>query len=310
MSSIVSFDDFKGLTPTQAKANVGFFFETEKTISDVTGLSVRRNAVFRTDAGENGNEKRLLGLVPDNRPVIPYSEVTDWFTDELDKTGINYKIIDSVVHGKNCSMQQRYVLDLEIGNPDGYKLSPMLVLESSYTGVPVSYEMGVFRFICSNGAAVSKEIFERQIISARRLNDFGRVTIGDGIRRGLDKIVALKDTYQRLDNEFWTDYFETFLSSEKVDVEFKKHLISYLSSEGTVTPLVDKTLKNCDFLGSYILNGVLNTREDESILSIDTNKNKSGWDFYNDLTYIASHESSSLTIRDRTFRMISNVFAA
>ena len=307
----ISFEDFKGLTKAQAKSNVAFSFEAEKTVSDVTGLSVRRNAIFRTDAGETGDKKVLLGLVPEGRPIIPYSEVTDWMCNELDKTGVEYKILDSTIHGKTCSMQQRYVMNLDIGNPDGYKLSPMMIVESSYTGLPVALEMGTYRFICSNGVTVGGDVFERTKITARRLQDFGKITVGDVIRRGLDKIVALKDTYQRLDDENWEDYFMAFLDSPRVDVEFKKHLIQFLYGEATLAPLTDKTLKNEDFIGSFKLGEETIANKDKvAILHVDSNKNKSAWDLYNDMTYIASHESSSILIRDRVYHMISEVFAA
>ena len=305
-----AFEDFNGLSKEEAKSNVSFSYGLEKTVSDVTGLSVKRNAVFRTDGGENGDSKILLGLIPENRPVISYGEVTDWMCSELDKTGVEYKILDSVVHGKSCKMQQRYVLNSDIGNPDGYKLAPMLIVESSYTGLPVSLEMGTFRFICSNGVTVGGDIFERTKISARRLQDFGKITVGDVIRRGLDKISALENVYQDLDNKTWKTYLSYFLDSERVDVEFKKHLIQYQLTEGSMESLTDKTLKNEDFMGHTVDNDIIINRAKEPILKYRQNINKSAWDLYNDMTYLASHESSSILIRDRIYHMISDVFAA
>ena len=311
MVNSISFDDFKGLTKDQAKANVAFSYETEKAISDTTYLSVKRNAVFRTDAGDNGDEKVLLGLVPESRPIIPYTEVTDWICNELDTVGTKYKILDSKVYGKSSRMQQRYILDADIKNPDGYKLSPMMTVESSYTGLPVSISMGVYRFVCSNGAAVGEDFFKEIKISARKLQDFGKIIVGDVIRKGIDKIAAIESTYQRLDDESWIDYFIEFLRSPRVDVEFKKHLIQYLYGEASLAPLTEKTLKNEDFLGAYKTGSyALFNGDDTPILQIDQNKDKSAWDLYNDMTYIATHESSSITIRDRVYHMISNVFAA
>lgn len=313
MNNAYTYEDFKGITVDQAKANVSFSYSLENAVSDVTGLSVRKNAVFRTDAGEDGNQKRLLGLIPENRPIVSYGEVTDWITNEINKTGINYKIIDSVImNEKRGTMQQRYVLDAVINNPDGYILSPMLILKSSYVGVPISIEMGTYRFICTNGAVAGGTVFERETISARRLHDFGEITIGDVVRRGVDKIVALTDRYQELDNESWLPYFLGFLGSEKVDVEFKKLLIKQLEEERTVIRINEKkTLKNEDFIGAYTVGeDTISNKDGVPILNFDNHKSKSAWDLYNDTTYISSNKCSSFLIRDRMSHMISEAFVA
>ena len=308
--SNISYEDFKGISKEEAKGNVSFSFELEKAVSDVTGLGVNRRAVFRTDAGEDGDKKVLLGLIPEDRPVVPYKEVTDWICNELDTSGVDYKILDSKLYGKNYSMQQRYILDEAIGNPDGYNLSPMIIVNSSYTGVPVSLEMGTYRFICSNGAVVGGTTFERTKISARRLKDFGNLTVGDVIHRGLEKVVALADWYKELDQRDWEGYYLDFLNSSKVDVEFKKALTKYLYSEGTTSPFTDKNLKNEDFFSSYKKGDTIYNDKDEPIIRLDLTKNKSAWDLYNDATYIASHETSTILIQNRMNHQIYNIFAA
>lgn len=312
MNNAVTYEDFKGLTTATAKANVGFSYTLENAVSDVTGASVRKNAIYRTDAGEEGNEKVLLGLIPENRPVIPYTTITDWIVNEIGTTGVDFKILESkIFSNKTGSIQQKYIFDLDIENPDGYHLSPMLVLKSSYTGVPVSLEMGSYRFICTNGAIASGQVFEKVSISARRLDEFGKITVGDVIRRGLDKIVALGTRYQELDNEGWLSYFLGFLNSPKVDVEFKKNLVKYLKEEATVLPLTDKTLKNEDFIGSYTIGqNTIANKDGVAILSFDNYKQKSGWDLYNDATYLASNKCSSPLIRDRMDHIISEAFVA
>lgn len=308
-----TFEEFKGISVAQAKSNVGFSYSLENAVSDVTGLSVRKNAVFRTDAGENGDQKRLLGLIPENRPIVPYSEITDWIVSEIKNTGIDFKILDSVImNEKKGSIQQRYVLDASISNPDGYVLAPMIILKSSYVGVPVSLEMGTYRFICTNGAVSGGTVFEREKITARRLHDFGEITVGDAIHRGLEKIVALTGRYQELDTEGWLPYFLGFLSSEKVDVEFKKQLVEFLKGENTIAPVnPSKTLKNEDFLGVYTVGeNTIANRDGVPILTFDDRKVKSAWDLYNDATDINSHKSSSFLIRDRVAHMISEAFVA
>lgn len=308
--SNVSYEDFKGITKDEAKGNVSFSFELEKAISDVTGLGVNRKAVFRTDGGDSGDQKILLGLVPEDRPVVSYGEVTDWVCDELDRTGVDYKILDSRIFGKNQSMQQRYLLDASIGNPDGYNLSPMLVVNSSYTGAPLTLEMGTYRFVCSNGAIVGGTTFERTKISSRRLKDFGNLTVGDVIHRGLTRVAALADWYTELDQRDWQSYYLNFLNSEKVDVEFKKALTKYLFSEGTTSPLTERNLKNEDFFSAYLKGDTIYCDDKEPVIQIVTAKTKSAWDLYNDATYLASHETSTLLIRNRVDHQIYNIFAA
>ena len=310
MTKAISFEDFKGITKQEAKSNVSYSIELEKAVSDVTGVGVNKKAVFRTDAGDDGNTKLLLGLVPESRNIIPYSEVTDWICNELDTAKVEYKILDSTVYGKRYGMQQRYLLEGAISNPDGYNLSPMLIVNSSYVGVPVALEMGTYRFICSNGAVVGGNVFERTKISARQLNDFGKLTVGDVIHRGLTRIVALTERYQELADEDYSSYLGAFLNCSDVDVEFKKNLIKYLYNTMFASPLTDRTLKNEDFIHSYIRDGKIYDGDSTPIIEIDTNKTKSAWELYNDATYLASHESSTIHIQNRMNHQISKVFAA
>lgn len=305
----ISFEDFQGLSKAQALSRVSFSETLEKAVSDVTGYSVMRNAVYRTDAGENGDEKVLLGLIPPNRPIIPYTRISEWICDELDKIKVPFKILESSVYGKSCSMLQKFIFDVDIENPDGFKLSPMLSLNCSYTGVPIAYELGTYRFICSNGASVGEQIFERKVISARKLKDFGKYSIGDDISKGLTKIVAISNRYHDLSQEDWIPFLVDLLNNPVVDVEFKKSLTKYLATTGELIPMVTKVIKNDDFMKlSVIGSGVLGG--DEALFSFDPNGSKTGWNLYNDCTYLASHESSTITIRERVNRMIAQAFAA
>lgn len=307
-NAIISYEDFTGISKEEAKTKVSFPFVAENAISEDTGISLKRKAIYRL--GEEDN-KSLLGLVPENRVLVSYGDVTEWVCGEIDKIGVDYKIISSQISGKSSNMTQKYVLNYDITNPDGFKLSPMLIVESSYVGVPVALEMGVFRFVCSNGVYVGSNIFERTKISARKLENFGRVSTGDVIRRGLDKIVALGDTYQTLAEEDWRPYFIEFLNSPRVDVEFKKHAVEYLLLSDDIYALTAKTLKNEDFLGAVNTDGTIYNRSSEAILCFGSKGHtNSAWEFYNNLTYISTHESSTLSIQKRTGHMISEIFAA
>ena len=279
MNNVVSFEELKGLTVSEAKHDVFMTYDRESVITDNTYSQVKKSAIFRTDAGENQDERRLLGLVPENRVIVPYADITDWITGELDKTGVEYKILNSSLT-TNCNMYQRYVINMDIQNPDGFHLAPMITVEGSYTGIPVSIQMGTYRFICSNGAAVSDHIFDRVIIPARKL----------------------------LANDDWISYFFRILKEPTVDVEFKKSVIRYLSDSGSLLITTDRTLKNRDFLSVELdKNDVLVDSEPVMLLTDD---NKSGWNLYNDCTYLSSHETSTLAIRKRVDSMISQIFAA
>ena len=308
MNNVVSFDDLKGLTTEQAKSNVFLTYERESVITDNTYSKVKKSAIFRTDAGDNNDERRLIGLVPENRVVVPYSDITDWITGELGKTGVNYKILSSSLVPSSCQMYQRYVMDLDIENPDGFHLSPMLTVESSLTGVPVSIQMGTYRFICSNGAVVGDQVFDKVIIPARKLRDFGRTSIEEPLRKGFDRIVAIGQRYQELAEDSWVPFFFRLLKEPVVDVEFKKSLTHYLSDSGEISIITDRTLKNRDFL-SIDLDQDLVKVGGEPVIQINDDT-RSGWNLYNDCTYLASHETSTLAIRKRVDNMICQVFAA
>lgn len=305
-----TFEDFKGITLEQAKANVSFPTYQEGILTDETGTKIRKSAIFRTDCGEQQNERRLLGEISGARKTVPYAQITEWINETLAKTGIEYKILDSVVHGVSNSMEQRYLFDMDLNNPDSYHLSPMLIVKSSYVESPLSLELGTFRFICSNGAVVSTDYYEKKTFTAKKLEDFGSLSVDDHIRRGLDRIVAISNRYQELANEDWKTYLSQLLTSYEVNVEFKKNLVKYLNqTEGSLNILTSATLKNEDFLAAQLKDGVFvaNNRE---ILSISEGWEKSAWELYNDTTYLASHQSSSIRIRDRDYRSISNIFAA
>lgn len=307
MNNVVSFEELKGLTVEEAKHDVFMTYDRESVITDNTYSQVKKSAIFRTDAGENQDERRLLGLVPENRVIVPYADITDWITGELDKTGVNYKILNSSLTS-NCNMYQRYVIDMDIQNPDGFHLAPTITVEGSYTGIPVSIQMGTYRFICSNGAAVGDHIFDRVIIPARKLRDFGKTTVEEPLRKGFDRIVAIGERYQELANDDWISYFFRILKEPTVDVEFKKSVIRYLSDSGSLSVTTDRTLKNRDFLSVELdKNDVLVDSEPVMLLTDD---NKSGWNLYNDCTYLSSHETSTLAIRKRVDNMISQIFAA
>lgn len=303
----VDFADVTGLDEQTVRNEISFPIEVEKVQSAVSNKVLNKSVLFNLNGGPNKNDRVPIGFVSDRRKIIPYGDMMDMITTEL--SGItNYKIIESNIADKSFNVTQRYLLDHSIHNPDGQLLAPMLIVNYSYTGLPLSLELGTFRYVCSNGAVIKIDELEKISVRMHDLDSLYVQNLGNIIRRGLDNIDKISDVYAKLACEDWTPYLIKLLNSQDVTVAFKKSVMEYLIMNREASLMVKETVKNDTFLDLSLNGSSLVDSAGTEIYYIGSKK--SAWNFYNDCTDISTHSSPSVSMRTRNDLSVSEIFVA
>lgn len=265
---------------------------------------VNKKAMIRyTEEG-----KKILGLVPVNREVIPYSTMMDWVTEEFDKTDIGFKLQESSLVGKSDNLFQQYLFDLKVGTPDDQKIAPMLILKGSQIGTPLKIEMGTYRFVCSNGVTVGQTL-KTISLKAKDLNGLLSYGLKDEVARGMNGVMKfVSNRYLELGNEEMDNYLMNLFNDPVYPVALKKSMIEYLNKQGTTNQLVKRTIKNSDFLTMRFENNKIINGNSDAILEV-TNP-ISAWALYNNATDIATHQTRNATGREYYYKAISELFTA
>ncbi len=297
-----AFNDVQGLDIRQVKEEVSFPV-TKETVHTEEDMRVNRDAVVSYQDGE----KSILGLVPQKRQVIPYSEVVDWVTGVFDSVGVPFKLKESTLTGRSKNLFQSYLFNQEVDTPDSQDISPMFLLRSSYVGNPVQFDIGTYRFVCSNGAIVGNTL-ESIKIKAKDLDGLLTHDLLNDVKMSLDRMMSVSRRYQQLANEEMNSYLMEFFNAPFVSVGFKKAMVDYLEQKGVIEKRVNEVLKGNDFLSMRKSDQNLVLVKDEEAFKIL--EEKSAWDFYNLSTELSTHQSRNVHIRDWNNRAISEVFAA
>lgn len=299
----VDFNDVKGLDLTTARANISFPTEVEKVQSATSNKILNKSILFNVTNGDH----IPIGFVSDKRKIVPYGELMDLVTNELSNI-MPFKLIESNIADRYSSVSQRYLFDYYIENPDGQKLAPMLIVNYSYIGLPLSLKLGTFRYVCSNGAMVKVHDFDKISVNMHDLNSLYIQNLGNIIRRGLDNIDKISDVYAKLASEDWNSYVLKFFNDPDVTVSFKKALVDFLTLNRNLFVTTKDTVKNDTFTTLTLKGDSFIDANGNEIYSIVSNR--SAWDFYNDCTDVSSHSSSSISMRKRNDISVSNIFAA
>lgn len=302
----VNYDDVTGIDLQTARSDISFPIEMEKVQSVNSSKILNKSVLFNIQGGPNKNDRVPIGFVSDRRKIIPYGDMMDIITDELSNI-VKFKLIESNIANKSYNVTQRYLLDHSIDNPDGQQLASMLIVNYSYIGLPLSLELGTFRYVCANGAVVKIEDFEKISIKMHDLNSLYIKNIGNVIRRGLDSITRVSDVYAKLASEDWTSYLIKLMNDRDTTVAFKKSVVDYLIMNKEMYPMTKNTIKNDVFTTLSLLGSNLVDEDGESIYSL--NATKSAWQFYNDCTDVSTHSSPSVSMRTRNDLSVSHLFA-
>lgn len=300
----VDYNDVKGMDLAEARKEISFPTQIEKVQSVDSNKILNKSILFNVEGGN----RFPIGFVSDRRKIIPYGDLMDIVTKELDNI-IDYKLIETSVSNKAYNFTQRYLLNHEINNPDGLKLAPMLIVNYSYTSLPMSLELGTFRYVCSNGAMVKVKDFDKISIRMHDLNTLYVQNIGNLIRRGIDNIDKVSDVYAKLATEDWKKYLVQLMRSPYVSVGFKKAMADYLTLNRDMYLIPQVTIKNDTFM-NLKFDGNTDLVDADGNIIYSVQAQKSAWDFYNDCTDVSSHTSPSIALRRKNDLSISTVFAA
>jgi len=286
----------------QARSEIDFDVFREEVFTEDADRVNKKAMTRMTTEG-----KKILGLVSPRREVMPYTDIMDWVIEEFDKTGPRFKLQESSLVSKSDNLFQQYLFDLDVETPDNQDVSAMLILKGSHIGTPLKIEMGTYRFVCSNGVTVGST-FDTISLKARDLNSLLDYNLKDEISRGMNGMVRVAARYKELGNEDMVEYLLTLLNDPVFPVALKKSMIEMLNFKGTTEGIMQRTVKNSDFLtmrldGNTIVNG-LSEPVSEIISPI------SAWGLYNNATEIATHQTRNATGRDYYYKAISKLFAA
>lgn len=299
----VDFDDVAGLDLQAARNEISFPTEVEKVQSVVSNKILSKSVLFNVANGD----RQPIGLISDKRKIIPYGDLMDLVTGELADI-MEFKLIESNIADRYSTVSQRYLFNHYIDNPDGEKLAPMLVVNYSYVGLPLSLKLGTFRYVCSNGAMVKVQDFDKISVTMHDLDSLYVKNLGNVIRRGLDNIDKVSVTYARLAGEDWRPYLVRLLNDTETTVAFKKAVIDYLTMNREVFCLTKDTVKNDTFTTLKCVGQDLIDSTGKAVYSLAVSK--SAWNFYNDCTDVSSHSSSSISMRRRNDASVSDLFVA
>jgi len=298
----MNFQNVVGLDINQVKRDLSFSVNLESVHTEQDDR-ISKNAVTRfTSEG-----KKVLGLVSPKRQIILYSEMMDWVVGELDHVGIEYKLKESTLLKKTDNLFQQYLFNSPITNPDGLEISPMIILKGSHVAVPMKIDIGTYRFVCSNGALVGNTI-KSISLKANDLDGLMRRSLRDEISAGIDSMRKISARYTELAGEDMIEYMMKLFNSPFVPVALKKSMMEFWITDGTLSKLTNKIVKNSDFVTLKLEDNILTNLEKESILEVSAKK--SAWNLYNDTTDVATHTSRNELTRNHFYNVISTVFAA
>lgn len=281
-----AYADVVGMDLQTQRDVVSFDFSREDLISENNKVHANRDLLVRDE------DKRPLGIIPKNRPVLPYGDVMDWACAEFDNSGYDYKLRESTITAKG-DLYQEYIFDMPIDSPDGNQISPLAILKSSYTGTPLEILMGTYRFVCSNGV-ISGETIGKVRVTARNGGEFLGSSIRDDLSYKFDKFKAVGDKYKALEQQSFTPFLLEFLSSEVIPMLMKKNVMYMLRDDGDIELTVEK-------LKSENLTGAI-----DQLYNIV--QEKSAWYLYNVMTRYATHTERSVNSRLKNYEAISEFF--
>lgn len=288
------FSSVEGIPWSEIKESVNFQVEDEGAISQETTTFLNKKAVMRVHEDDT---REPLGLVSVNRPLLHHTDLLEWVNGGMQKSGVDYKVIDNVVD-TNGNLFQQYLLDTEIDTPDGQSISPLMVLKASYIGKPLEVMFGTYRFVCSNGALVGNTI-ESFTVKPNEVADLLSRSIETEVTRGVEHMNRVSQRYSSLANEKMSDYLSELVGNKKMSSGIRKEILYSLESSGHVSlPTEDDGIE---------INGETLNHGDPANLFTLVNDD-SGWFLYNSATFASTHTTRTASARNRADRQIASVF--
>jgi len=278
-----TYSDVKGLDFQTVLDEINFKVDRESLVASDSLTASKKDMVLRDGAP--------LGIVSQKRPMIPYSDMMKWVTDELSKTNIDFKIKDSVITEKG-DLYQEYIFDMDVPSPDGNEMASMIILKGSYVGIPMHLQFGTYRFVCRNGVVVGETVGDIKV-KAREGKDILQSSIIDNIHEKFDMLTKVSDKYKTLNDGLMSEYLINFLSTKYIPMMMKKTVMYTLQTSKDIELTVEKIKRE-------------NIMEPEELYRLV--KEQTAFYLYNVMTAYASHEVNSINSRVRHFNAISKFF--
>lgn len=289
---MTSFDSAVGLNKSSVRTEIGFPIYRENLISEDHEIGAGKDSVIRIH--EDG-DMETLGIISKRRGDMSYPEMMDWMTSEFDGSGFDYKLIESVVDKKGNLFQQ-YLFNIDMDTPDGQYISPMVIAKASYVQKPLEILFGTYRFVCSNGAIVGNTV-ESINIKSRELNDLSRLGLRSDMQRSMDGMVRVSEKYKELSQTPFTEYLDDFIVSDEIPTGLKKDVLYGMEDSRVIQLNLEDNhrLKSEDF----------KTRHPNALYTVTDPI--SGWDLYNRLTEVSTHNSRGVGSQTKNHKAVSQL---
>lgn len=280
-----SFKDVKSKSISETYKEIDFPITRNQLITDNPEHDTQYLFVERTDKNIE------LGIVKEDRPFIPYKQVMKWLLEEFEKSGLSYKLRDSVIMDKG-DLYQEYIFDEDIDTPDNSDMAPLSIVKASYTGCPLEIFFGTYRFVCSNGVMTGETV--EKIHVSPKVKNLLQSSITDDIKQSINKFSEVSNLYKKLYNESFNMYLQKLMMDYYLTAGYKKAILNMIQSEGNIE-IVKQKLKKKDFLTE-------NTNIYRIVNDIDA------WTLYNIVTQVITTKSRSAGARFRNYQIVSRLF--
>lgn len=271
------------------RVRAGFVdFSQKMTPEDWSTVSKKLKAVegdtamyAKTITNEQG-EVEIIDVFPQNRNKkhiddASYTQYIDWIVDALDTTETSYSLKNFDFNSTHESfgitlLNNDRQVDVFGTNEDVWKLGDRFVFNSLRFDYAPFFE----RLVCSNGNTAAQFGFGANIAQAKFNNSKIQGTINNSIIHGMETMPdMLQNAVQHLKNnnisiqEFYT--YRRFFEGRNENEQYNSILAQYFNDQ--------------PFFQAY----GLNIAEKSAKWKSTANSGINGYDFFNQLTYLASH---------------------
>lgn len=271
------------------RVRAGFVdFSQKMTPEDWSTVSKKLKAVegdtamyAKTITNEQG-EVEIIDVFPQNRNKkhiddASYTQYIDWIVDALDTTETSYSLKNFDFNSTHESfgitlLNNDRQVDVFGTNEDVWKLGDRFVFNSLRFDYAPFFE----RLVCSNGNTATQFGFGANIAQAKFNNSKIQGTINNSIIHGMETMPdMLQNAVQHLKNnnisiqEFYT--YRRFFEGRNENEQYNSILAQYFNDQ--------------PFFQAY----GLNIAEKSAKWKSTANSGINGYDFFNQLTYLASH---------------------
>ena len=297
MTALVDYKSLPGLDVQHELKKLDFKTRREALLSKDTQVDSGKLMLFREDTGG------LLGTINAGRPLQNHQDTMAWWINQLDTSGVPYKLKTSVLDEKNADLYQEYVFDRDVKSPDGELMSSMLILRSSLIHNPLSALGATLRYICSNGAYVGRTV-GKIVLRPHQMTDFAKLVVHSEVNRLLDSYNRTELFYQSLAEMDLEANLQALFGDPKLPSKLKKSVLEKLESEEVLTILSEKEPKE----GSSAASTLKNEDFENIVESVTFHKPTDLWSVYNNFTNSSTFQPRTEQARMHQYNQVDRAF--